>query len=413
MRRRLSFLASSMVLALFAASPASASNDPGFKDQYGLAKIGAEQAWGTAVGSGVIIAIVDTGVDLSHEDLKDKIVAGRNFVEGDDTPAADDNGHGTHVSGIAAASTGNGVGVAGVAPAARIMPVRVLQDAGDGSGNASGNTSDIEEGIKWAVDHGARVVNLSLGEDVLIRTVTGGSLTDALDYAWSKGAVPVIAAGNDFLFPSGYRDANAIVVAATDQQDRKASFSNGVGMAKWGMSAPGAGILSTWRSNQYATVSGTSMSVPHVAGAAALLMSMGMTNRQTVDRLLATAKDLGAEGHDSTYGSGRLDAAKAVGSPVAVVPESAKPRPAPGTTPKAVISTPKPGPGRGPVQTSVTTETSPPPSDDPVEVVDVSPKPLAAPIREDGSSKGLIVLAALTLAASLAAAIMWRRARFR
>jgi subtilisin family serine protease len=323
--------AASAVLAL----PAGASSDPLFGQQWGLAKIGAPRAWSVADGDGVVIAIVDSGVDLRHSDLKAKIVPGTNFVE-PGTPPQDDCGHGTHVAGIAAASTGNGIGVAGVAPGAKIMPVRVL--AADGSGECSGG--DPSPAIRWAADHGARVINLSLGEDT--QSVFGPSFADAISYAWSKGAICVVAAGNQFVLSSGFGNEPALVVTATDRNDGKPMYSSGVGDARWGLAAPGGAgnvigssdstvdILSTYydtsqpnNHNDYATLAGTSMAAPFVSGAAAVLLSMGLSKEQVVQRLLATADDIGSP---ATFGHGRLDLDRAVHAVAGTSPARSGPR---------------------------------------------------------------------------------------
>jgi thermitase len=312
MRRYLFLLAGALVVVLV--GPAGASNDPLFGSQWGMSKIGAEQAWSTGAGNGVVIAVVDSGADLDHPDLRAKILSGHDFVDGDSTPE-DGNGHGTHVSGIAAAVTGNGVGVAGAAPGAKILPVRVLDN--DGKYLCAGGCSDpVSSGIHWAADYGAAVINLSLAD--IGQEIFGASFVDALEYAWTKGSIPVVAAGNSFIFGSGFRNTHALVVAATDKNDEIASYSNGVGSAMWGISAPGGDgngadeIISTWLGGQYAYLSGTSMAAPHVSGAAAVLRGLGLSPQATVDRLLATAKDLGNPGADSIYGAGRLDLAKAV-----------------------------------------------------------------------------------------------------
>ena len=317
-----------MTVALVAASAgvASAANDPGYPQQWGMRLIGAESAWSTATGKGITIAVVDTGVFLQHEDLKDKLVVlpGSNFVTAGASPA-DDYGHGTHVAGIAAAETNNNRGVVGVAPDAKIMPVKVLDNTGSGDGNA------VDAGIRFAVDHGAQIVNLSLGSDIQGVPVVGGpSFADAIDYAWSKGVICVVAAGNSFVTGSGFANEPALVVSAVDRNDQKPDYSSSVGQAKWGIAAPGGadpntdpktedGVFSSYwdvnhpsTTNTYADDAGTSMAAPHVAGAAALLRSLGLTPQQTVDRLLATAKDIGTAGNDSTFGHGRLDVAKAV-----------------------------------------------------------------------------------------------------
>jgi subtilisin family serine protease len=220
------------------------------------------------------------------------------------------------VAGIAAAAL-NGMGVAGVAPDARILPIKVLDNTGSTVGDS------VDRGIRWAADQGAQVINLSLaggGQEVL-----GPSTNDAVAYAWSKGSICVFAAGNSYVLGSGFADQNALVVSATDRHDDKPDYSNGVGDAKWGIAAPGGGgtfapqqdlIWSTYwdgtHPNDYAYDAGTSMAAPHVTGAAAVLRSLGLTPEQTVERLLATAKDLGPAGKDTTFGYGRLDLAKAV-----------------------------------------------------------------------------------------------------
>lgn len=317
-------VATAMVVAILsiALPAAGAPNDPAFDRQWASAVIGAERAWETGRGAGVTIAIIDTGVHLTHEDIAvaGKLVAGHDYIAGETAPQ-DENGHGTHVAGIAAAATGNGRGIAGVAPDARILPVRVL----DRDGRCVGNCR-VSDAIRWAADQGAGVINLSLGE--VGQQVFGPSFGSALRYAWSKGSIPVVAAGNDFLLSSGYADHPALVVAATDRHDRKPDFSSGVGQAKWGLSAPGGGssfdpieddILSTAfdpnapnANDRYRYARGTSQAAPHVAGAAAILLSLGLDPQETVDRLLETAKDLGPAGRDATFGHGRLDIARAV-----------------------------------------------------------------------------------------------------
>jgi thermitase len=238
------------------------SDDSRWSEQWDMRKMGADQAWAVERGSpSVIIAIVDTGVQLDHPDLKQKLVAGHDFVDGDDAPD-DVGGHGTHCAGIAGAATGNGVGVAGVCPGCSIMPVRVM----DGSG--TGSVSAIADGIVWAADHGARVISLSLGGPF------GSSAEqDAIDYAWGKGAVVVAAAGNDNtqspFYPAWYE--HCIAVGASDENDARAGFSD---YGTWvDVAAPGTSILSTVPGGSYEYKQGTSMAAPHVAGLAGLVLS--------------------------------------------------------------------------------------------------------------------------------------------
>lgn len=347
------------------ARAAVAVDDKFLEDQWGLARIGAPEAWDDGTGEGVVIAVVDTGIDLDHEDLKHKIVADVSCIGADDDATKcggsgqDDHGHGSHVAGIAAAATNNTVGVAGTAPEAGIMAVRVL--AKTATGDASGDLADVRAGIHWAVDHGADVINLSLGENVLIRNLFGSGLREAVDYAWSKGVLVAVAAGNTTsLFGSGYGGVPAFVVTATDVDNDQASYANDVGSAQWGLAAPGgdsgpdAGkILSSWLQTKpedpddtgYAYATGTSMATPFVSGAAAVLLSMGFTPQQVVDQLLATATDLGPEGEDSDFGSGLLNLAKATegwnGSQT-VEPQPAPPTTVPPTTPPPDLVLPAP-----------------------------------------------------------------------
>jgi len=330
--------------------------------QWGLERIGAPDAWAQATGRGVTIAIVDSGADLTHEDLRAKIIGSVSCLGANDDSskcagsAQDDNGHGTHVSGIAAAATNNGLGIAGVAPDAKLLEVRVLANDCSGANGctASGTSGDVSAGIRWAVDHGARVVNLSLGGG-RVQSALGCSFCDAIDYAWSKGVIAVVAAGNDAMLPSGFSNQPAVVVTATTRDDTRASYSSAsssvVRSARWPVAAPGGepetqasdcstggapkGVLSTYwiagQVNQYACVAGTSMATPHVSGALAVLLSTGLSPQAAIDRLLATAKDLGPAGRDDSFGYGRIDLAKAVGDRTT----STTTRPTTGTTTKA------------------------------------------------------------------------------
>ena len=307
-------------------------NDTLFKYQYALSNAGqvigvpgspqgkpsadikAPQAWEETKGlASVIIAVIDTGVDLNHFDLKNKLVSsGRDFVNSD-LSASDDHGHGTLVAGIAAAETNNDEGVAGVAWNARILPVKVL----DASGN--GPTDTVAQGIIWATDNGAAVINLSLGADEPSQT-----LRDAVKYAYDKGVFIAAAAGNTntaVSYPAAYHPY-CFAVAATDYNDQRASWSN-FG-SDIDVAAPGERILAPYPMAltppgfiPYAYGQGTSMAAPHVAGLAALLKGLKpwlkVADIQAVIRY--SADDVIASvypGKDEFVGYGRVNLEKAL-----------------------------------------------------------------------------------------------------
>ena len=183
--------------------------------QWGLLQVGAPAAWTASTGAGVTVGVVDSGIDAAHEDLAGKVVDGADCVGSNGNPAlcqpggtADSNGHGTHVAGIIAAITNNGIGVASMAPDAHLVVARVVGTDG------SGSDSDVGAGIRWVVDHGASVVNLSLGAEATSRVAFGPGFSSGVEYAWSHGAVPVVAAGNSAQTPN-FGSLHMIVVAAT------------------------------------------------------------------------------------------------------------------------------------------------------------------------------------------------------
>jgi thermitase len=329
-RSRIPFIATVAALLSLIALPAQASDDARFNEQWSLQKIGAPAAWAATTGAGVRVGIVDTGIDLNHEDLAGKVVAHTSCIGSAGDPAKcngsgqDEQGHGTHVAGIAAADKDNHVGIAGVAPDSELVVAKVLSPAG------AGTTEDINAGIRWVVDHGARVVNLSLGDpNYLITSLQGTPLSEGIEYAWTHGAIPVVASGNTnpgglgVLGSSEYGSMNAVVVGATGPSDRVAPYSSPLGNAKWSIMAPGGiggrtpatDVLSTiWKAglqNQYAALAGTSMAAPHVTGALALLLAQGHSQQAAVDRLLAGADRAVPCGLLSGSCAGRLDVARA------------------------------------------------------------------------------------------------------
>lgn len=349
MSRRPFIAAVSALVAIILVGPAAGSTtDTHRSKQWGLDRIQAEQAWAVTTGTGVLVAVVDTGVDLDHPDLQANIVSsGADFSEPKGTcvksgkggakactqdGAQDKNGHGTHVAGIIGAVANNGIGVAGVAPGVRILPVRVLDAEG------SGSTDQIAAGIRYAADQGAKVINLSLGftSGVGEAVKVVGQLDpvyDAIDHAYSTGAVVIFAAGNDSVPICAEPAAHpkVICVGATDKNDLKSFYSNGdASLSKNYVSAPGGDglsclgdIFSTYlvgapdeafcsSDKAYEALAGTSMAAPHVAGVAGLLVAKGLPNHAVADCINRTADDLGAPGRDSVYGYGRVNAFKAV-----------------------------------------------------------------------------------------------------
>ena len=277
-------------------------NDPKFKKQWGLRKTGFNDAWNRSRGSGVDIALVDTGISMGHEDLKGRVALAHDFVN-DDNTVKDLGGHGTHVAGIAAAKTDNRKGVAGGCPDCDLLIAKVFD------GKHTGTVVNVADGIVWSADHGAEVINLSL-------THPDPSLIErqAIEYATSpeKGAVVVAAAGNGntsaTTYPAAY-NLYVIAVSATNQDDNRASFSN---YGDWvDVAAPGVSIISTIPGG-YASWNGTSMAAPHVSALAALLAAQGLDRVSITARILDTAVDLGREGKDPNYGAGRISASRAI-----------------------------------------------------------------------------------------------------
>jgi type VII secretion-associated serine protease mycosin len=310
--------------------------DPEYpRQQRYLERLRIPEAWEVASGAlEVRVAVVDTGVDPAQPDLAGRVLPGHDFVN-DDSDAYDDQWHGTWVAAIVAANTNNGIGIAGVSPSARILPVKVL----DSSGN--GTDADIAAGITWAVDHGADVINLSLGasqENAVVRR--------AVEYALEHDVVVVASAGNTASaapqYPAAY--PGVVAVAATDWNGDLAPFS---GRGSWiDIAAPGVDITSARSRSSYEAMSGTSYAVPIVSGVAALVHSLhaSLTAPEVVSQLLETAQDAGPIGFDDHYGHGILDALAAVRpvAPGAVVAPPVPVQPAPPHAPPATNRAPPP-----------------------------------------------------------------------
>ena len=293
---------------------AVAVNDPMTGDQYSLDQMRVRNAWGITTGGSNVIAVLDTGVKTNHPDFIGRLVAGYDFVN-NDTNASDDNGHGTWVTGIIVARANDGYGIAGISWSDRVMPIKIM------NGSGSGSTADLLDGIRWAADHGADVINMSVGGFPYSQLVQ-----DAVNYAWGKGVVLVGAAGNnrreETYYPASFD--NVISVSATQVNDE---FSN---WSSWGpkvdVSAPGSSVRTTncytctyadhdsWGTHTF--ISGTSFATPNVAGVVALIRAKfpTYTPAQVVSRLLNTTDDLGYPGWDNRYGRGRVNAHRAVGA---------------------------------------------------------------------------------------------------
>jgi thermitase len=290
---------------------AAQPDDPSYLAQWHLPRIGTPLAWSLTTGSdSVVVAVVDSGVYGSHPDLASKLVPGWNFVKSS-ADTSDVLGHGTAVAGTLGAATNNGIGVAGVNWRSRIMPL-VAVDERDFSAY-----SDVAAAIQYAADHGARVINVSIGGRYSSET-----LQRAVDYAWGKGALVFASAMNQGVSEPYYPAAcvHAIAVSATDGNDRLASFSNFGGWIT--LSAPGTSILSTADGGGYSYWNGTSFASPIAAGVAALILAVNprLTNAEVLAILKQTAElpaaaqsasKLGPS-PDNSFGWGRVNAYRAV-----------------------------------------------------------------------------------------------------
>jgi len=330
-------------------------DDPYYPNQWGLPAVDAPEAWEMTTGSsGVTIAIIDTGIDATHPDLAGRIVPGYDFVNRDSDPS-DDHGHGTRVAGIAGANGNNATGVAGFNWGAKLMPVKVLNSSG------SGYNSVIAEGITYAADQGAQVINMSLGG-----SDPTGTLAAAVEYAYGKGSTLVAASGNSGTETLMHPAAHEKVIAVGSLRDatNQSAFSNyGSGLS---LVAPGENIYSTRLGGGYTSSSGTSMSAPFVAGLAAMLSGVNpsLSPAQIQDIMEQTAVDLGDPGFDIRYGYGRISTAAAVSA----VLDTSAPAPAPAPEPEPA---PEPAPEPSP-EPEPAPEPAPEPTPEP-EPTDVTP----------------------------------------
>jgi type VII secretion-associated serine protease mycosin len=290
-------------------------NDTYRSQQWALTALKAETVHATTKGSGVTVAVVDTGVKASHADLANRVLSGVDYVA-PGTSANDESGHGTHVAGIIAAVQNNSRGIAGMAPSSKILPVRVLDK------NGSGTTANVAKGILYAASHGAKVINLSLAT-----TAQSTAMQSAVADAISKNVLVVAAAGNtgcgilggSTIYPAAY--PGVVGVASVTQSLSRASYSS---CGSWvDVAAPGDRIISTMITNSvglgcsatasYCTLSGTSFASPYVAATAALAIAKRGWGQATVaSRLQSTATDLAPTGKDPNTGAGFINPVKLV-----------------------------------------------------------------------------------------------------
>ena len=303
-------------------------NDPYLGNQWGISKVDAYGAWNATKGStDTNIAIIDSGIDQNHPEFSGRIIGRSNFTT---DPDVDNRGHGTHVAGITAANANNGTGIAGVDHNAKLMSVKVLDS------NGNGYYSWIANGIVWATDNGADIINMSLSG-----TSASSVLQDAVQYADSQGVLMIVAAGNNNTstapYPAAYSET--LSVAATTSSDSKASFSN---YGSWvDIAAPGYSILSTVPGNSYEYYNGTSMAAPFVTGVAGLIHAQhpDWTSAQIRSKLESSADAISLTGY--YWQNGRLNACKAVDcniTPTPTVVPTATPTTAPTAAPTPTVA---------------------------------------------------------------------------
>jgi subtilisin family serine protease len=285
--------------------PNGTTNDPYLGSQWHLAKIGAGVAWDQAQGTGLTIAVLDTGVDASHADLSPRLVAGWNFFN-NTADTSDAYNHGTGVAGSAAAAMNNGIGVAGVSGQTKVMPIRISDASGYGSWSA------MAQGLTYAADRGVRVANISFSS-----AATSSSVLSAAQYMKGKNGLVFVSSGNTGAASTASPTTSMIVVGATDSNDARRSSSTYGPVVS--LTAPGSGIYTTTKGGGYVSENGTSFAAPVAAGVAALVMSANpsLSSAQVESILFSTAVDLGTAGRDDYFGHGRVDAAAAVAKALA------------------------------------------------------------------------------------------------
>ena len=325
-------------------------NDPYYGIQTDLVSIGVAAAWPRTTGNvGVVVAVLDTGVDASNTEFAGRIVPGFNALTGvaaspaNHGPTADDAGHGTHVAGTIAAAGNNATGIVGIAPNVSVMPIKVLDSDGEG------NFGHMVDGMTWAIDHGARIITMSLGGP--LSPSSAATLQPMFNSAHSAGVVVVAASGNDGTMTTEYPcNFTHVICVGSTTNDGSVVSSFSTRTSALALVAPGEGIASTLPGNGYGYGSGTSMSTPHVTGAVALLRSFSplMTADDVRTALIQTARPLTPGGHNPESGYGLLQ----VGAALDLISGGPGPDPTPTPTPTPVgMPTPTPDPNATPTPT--------------------------------------------------------------
>jgi len=364
-------------------------NDTYYPKLWGMKKMAMESAWDVSTGSNnVIVAVADSGVDYNHEDLNDgRVIKGRNFAYGNNDPM-DDHFHGTHVAGTIGAIGNNSKGVTGVNWNVKILAIKVM------GADGSGSTDAIAQGVTYAADNGAKVINLSLG--AAQPAACPSAFQSAVNSAVQKGTAVVVAAGNSSANAGNYAFANCqnvIVVAATGPDDGHAHYSNYGSVidvaAPGGNPSGGSGtcsadgsdcILSTVPGGSYRVLTGTSMAAPHVSGLAGLILSKnpGLSPSQLEDLLKSTADNLGNANY---FGAGRVNGTRALGT----VPTGPTPTATSSPTPSGPTNTPTPTPG-GPTPTRTPTPSGSTPTRTPTPTIPLQPPIISFKITFSGMS---------------------------
>lgn len=294
-------------------APVGTVNDPSFSSQWALSKIQAPTAWDTATGAGVVVAVLDTGVDSSHPDLAANMLAGYNSPS-NNTDTSPVYGHGTWVAGTIAEVGNNSAGGAGTAYQSKIMPIRITNDP-----TGWAYWSDIANGLTWAADHGANLANISY------EAASSSTIISAAQYFQTKGGLTFSSAGNGGVELTYGNTPYIITMSATDGNDVKASWSSFGAVVD--LSAPGVSVYTTAVGGGYTNVSGTSFSSPITAAVAALVKSANPAlSISAIEQILKdSADDKGTAGYDTSYGYGRVNASKAVALAKGVVVDSTAP----------------------------------------------------------------------------------------